>query len=128
MDAVSTAGDIYMKFSHNHFENEGQAREEIKALGLYELTTDVPAQKTEVHWHDHDSVFFILDGELEITVADTGKVHRCTKGSRVETPTRFLHSENTPGFRVVMGLSVAPDKLTKPVNKPADELTTRGGS
>ncbi len=107
-----------MKITHNHFTSEQEALAEINAVGYHSIVVDVPAGEAETHWHDFDSMTFILGGELELINEETGEVCKCAKGTRVVAPANLLHSEKTKGFRAVIGFNTDPEKLSQPINKP----------
>ena len=100
------------------FDNEEAALAEIAAAGYHAVTLDFPAETNTDHWHDFDSFVFILEGEVEITEAETGESYRCGAGTRVAAPGGVLHRETTDGYRAIIGFSVDPATLSQPVNKP----------
>jgi hypothetical protein len=103
--------------TENHFKTEEQALAEIAARGWHALTRDVVGTDEALHWHDFDTVVFIVNGTASATLED-GSVVTAGAGSRVEAPARLVHRD-TPGcrFRAVFGFSVSPSAFTQPVNK-----------
>ena len=111
-----------MQSDKTQFSTEQQALDEISAAGYHAVTLDIDANEVDAHWHDFSSMTFILEGNLEVIDIKSGVKHNCGKGSRIIAQSRELHSEKTDGFRAVIGLSVEPDTLTQPINKPAESL------
>lgn len=104
-----------------HFTTEEEALAEIAERGWCALSIDVAAEENDLHWHDFDSVLFVLDGTPRIELED-GTILTCGAGARVEATERVLHREAGPAYRAVFGFSVDPADMTQPVNKPAAEL------
>jgi len=107
--------------TERHFSTEEDALAEIADRGWHAVALDVPAQEEELHWHDFDSVVFVLDGTARAEFED-GSAMQCGAGARIEAPARVLHRAVSPAYRGVFGFSVDPVDMTQPVNKPADEL------
>lgn len=107
-----------MDIENNYFSDEASALAEIEAAGYFPITLDVPAESNEDHWHDFDSLVYILDGEITITDPKSGEACICSKGAKITAPRGVLHREQTPGHKALIGLSIDPEKLTQPVNKP----------
>lgn len=101
-----------------HFTGETEALAEIEAAGFYARVIDVPAENNELHFHDFDTKFYILDGGLTLTAGDTGAVHDVRPGDRIVAKAGWVHREQHHGFRAVFGFSVDPTTLTMPINKP----------
>jgi quercetin dioxygenase-like cupin family protein len=106
-----------MEVTHNHFSDESAALAEIEAAGYNPMTVDFPAETNSDHWHDFDSILFILDGELTLTNAQTGETCVCGVGTRLKAPRGVLHREQTEGYKALIGLSITPEEITQPVNK-----------
>jgi hypothetical protein len=103
-----------------HFTTEAEALAEIAKRGWYAVTVDVAAVDNDLHWHDFDSVNFILTGSHRVEFED-GSIMECGPGAKIEAPGRVVHRECSPAYRSVFGFSVAPDRMTQPLNKsPAD--------
>ena len=100
----------------NYFETAEQALEEIAAKGWhgFEVTLD---PEEDLHWHDFDSVVFILEGTASAEFAD-GSIEEASVGAKVEAPAGIVHRVVGESYRAILGLSVDPDELTQPVNKP----------
>jgi DNA-binding transcriptional MerR regulator len=94
--------------THDAFALEDEAMEAIRAAGFHPLRLDVPAETNEDHWHDFDSMIFVLEGENVVTVAATGETLVCGPGSRADFPRGVVHRENHEGYRALFGLSVDP--------------------
>ena len=106
------------KITRNHFSTEAEALVEIAEAKYFPLTIDVPAEKNDVHWHDFDTMLFMLDGALTATEAESGETFTVTKGDRVVATNGILHHENHNGFKAVFGFSADPSTFTMPINKP----------
>jgi hypothetical protein len=107
-----------MNIRNDHFSTEEEAVAEIKAAGYWPLTLEVPPEKNENHWHDFDSMLFVLEGELSVMEAETGESCVCIPGTRILAKAGVLHREEHNGFKAVIGFSVDPSTLTQPINKP----------
>jgi len=107
-----------MDIKHNYFSDEAEVLAEIAAAGYHPITLDFPAEANEEHWHDFDSMVYIVDGEITVFDTQTGERCVCGKGAMINAPRGVLHREETQGHRAIIGLSVKPEDLTQPVNKP----------
>ncbi len=107
--------------TEGHFTTEAEAFAEIAERGWYSIAVDVAAVDNELHWHDFDSVNFILEGSHRVQFAD-GSLMECGPGAKIEAPGRVVHRECSPAYRSVFGFSVEPAAMSKPVNKPPTEL------
>jgi quercetin dioxygenase-like cupin family protein len=107
-----------MDIEYNYFKNESEVLTEIEAVGYFPLTLDFPAESNEDHWHDFDSMVYILEGEITITEAETGESCTCGAGTKIMAPGGVLHREQTAGHKALIGFSIDPAELTQPVNKP----------
>lgn len=107
-----------MDIQFDYFFEEAEAVGEIEAAGYFPLALDFPAESNEDHWHDFDSMVYILDGEITLFDSQTGERCVCGKGTRIVAPRGVLHREETAGHRAMIGFSVDPSQLTQPVNKP----------
>ena len=99
--------------TQGYFSSKEEALAEIAARGWHALEHDAPAQEDELHWHDYDSVAFVLGGTCRIVFED-GSVIECGAGTRIEQPSG-----------VVFGFSVSLEGMTLPICKPAAELAAR---
>ena len=89
-----------------------------KEAGYYPVTVDFGAGTNAEQWCDFDSMVYIVDGEITVIDMQTGECCVCAKGTMINAPRGALHREETQGHRSIIGLSVKPDDLTQPVNKP----------
>lgn len=110
--------------TQGYFSTKEEALAEIADRGWHALEYDVPAQEDELHWHDYDSVAFVLGGTCQIVFED-GSVIECGAGARIEQPSGVLHHSGTCAYRSVFGFSVSLEEMTLPICKPAAELETR---
>ena len=102
----------------NHFSTEKEAVAEIKERGYWPLTLDFHAETNDSHWHDFDSVLFVLEGELGFTETGTGESCVCGPGTRIDAKAGVLHNEEHQGYKAVIGFAIDPATLTQPINKP----------
>jgi quercetin dioxygenase-like cupin family protein len=107
-----------MDIKHDYFSGEAEVLAEIEAAGFYPITMDFEAGTNAEHWHDFDSMVYIVDGEITVMDTQTGERCVCGRGAMIKAPRGVLHSEETLGHRAIIGLSVRPGDLTQPVNKP----------
>jgi mannose-6-phosphate isomerase-like protein (cupin superfamily) len=107
--------------TEGYFSTEEDALAEIADRGWHGVVIDVPAQEEELHWHEFDSVVFVVEGTARAEFED-GSVLQAGAGTRVEAPARILHRAVSPAYRGVFGFAVDPAEMTQPVNKPPAEL------
>lgn len=107
--------------SHDHFTEEDEALAEIESRGWFGLAMDVPAEDSGFHWHEFNTVIYLVDGSIEVQYPD-GRKDRCGPGTRVEASARLVHREVTTDYRAVYGWDVDPATMTQPVNKPPELL------
>lgn len=107
-----------MEIRENHFSTEAEAVAEIEAAGYWPLTLEFRPETNGDHWHDFDSMSFVLEGEVRVTLADTGESCICGPGARILAKSGVVHREEHRGFKAVIGFSVDPATLTQPINKP----------
>ena len=100
------------------FDDEAQAHEEIGAMGYHAMAFYFPAEENEFHWHDFDSVLYIIDRELTVWVDGGDESVNRQRGAKVVAAAGTVHIEQTPGYSAIIGFSVAPDSLTQPISKP----------
>ncbi len=106
------------------FALEDEAMNAIRAAGFHPLLLDVPPDTNEDHWHDFDSMIFVLEGENVVTVAATEETLICGPGSRADFPRGVVHRENHKGYRALFGLSVDPEiAFEGAYNKPPEAWT-----
>ncbi len=104
-----------------HFTTEAEALAEIAERGWFAVTVDVAAVDNGLHWHDFDSVNFILEGSHRVQLEDDS-ILECGPGAKIEAPGRVVHRECSPAYRSVFGFSVPPADMTRPLNKSPDDL------
>lgn len=100
-----------------HFEDEAQAYAEIEAMGYYPLALDFAKEESPFHWHDFDSVLYITDGEVRLTLEGDEKSVTCQRGAKIVASAGVVHREQTEGYSAIIGFSVPVAELTQPVNK-----------
>lgn len=122
-DIIQLAGETVSRITKTHdaFVREEEALAVIAAAGLHPLLLDVPPETSEDHWHDFDTMIFVLEGENVVIVAETGETLVCGPGTRTDFPRGAIHRERHNGYRGLYGLSVDPATLTGPVNMPVGE-------
>jgi hypothetical protein len=102
------------------FSTEAEALAIIDAAGFHPVFLDIPAETNENHWHDFDSIIFILEGENVLTEAATGRTFSCGPGSRIDFPRGVIHHEHHQGYRALFGVSVDPSMLGGSINLPPE--------
>ena len=107
-----------MNIEHNYFKTEEEVQAEIAELGYHPITLESGAESVGDHWHEFDSVVYILDGEITITESETGESCVCVPGTKITAPKGILHREESPGNKVTVGVAIPLDQITEPVNKP----------
>ena len=121
-DESNEGVDMGFVLTEAHFSTEDEALAEITARGLHAIGTfEVPAHENALHWHDFDSVIYVLDGTARVEFPD-GSAMQCGAGARVEAPAGTVHREASPAYRAVFGVSVEPAAMTQPVDKPVVAL------
>ncbi len=106
------------------FESESDALALLQSAGLHTMALAVPPVDNTSHWHHFDSVFFILEGSLELTDVASGITHQCSPGCRISVPAKALHYEHsTNGYRIALGTSVPASEFGEPVNLPPATLS-----
>ncbi len=106
------------------FSTQDEALAEIAARGWYSLEHDAVAQEDDLHWHDYDSVAFVLGGTCRIEFED-GSVMEGGAGSRIEQPSHVVHRSGNSAYRAVYGFAVSLEDMTQPICKPIDQLEGR---
>lgn len=106
------------QLTHGHKVTEEDAVAELKALGLFPVVVEVPPATNDFHWHDFDSIFYVLERGLDVTDYETGETITLVAGDRVQSPAGFAHRETHDGFKGVFGLSVDPTTLEFPLERP----------
>lgn len=103
--------------SHGHSLNADQAVAELEQLGLHTIVADVPPTDNAFHWHNFDSVFYILEGSLEV-MTPSGETYTLVAGDRVTAPGGGAHREKHNGYRAAFGFSVPLAELKFPLELP----------
>ena len=112
-----------IKVEYDCLDSEAEALELLDRSGLHTMTIAVPPVRNESHWHHFDSIFLILEGNLELTDSDSGITHQCGIGTRITVPARALHSEySAQGYRVALGTTVPASEFGEPVDRPPATL------
>jgi len=122
VDGIDKGAAVGFMLTEGYFSTEQEALAEIADRGWHSVAFDVPAEQNDLHWHDFDSVVFIVDGTARVEFED-GSAMECGAGARIEAPSRVLHREASSAYRAVFGFSVDPADMTQPVNKPVVERT-----
>ena len=104
--------------TYDCFSTEDEARAEIEAAGFHPIPVTFEPAKNEVHWHDFDSMVYVLEGHVTVTEEDTGDTCVCGPGTRIKATAGILHHEEHDGYKALIGLSCEPAKLTQPIDKP----------
>ena len=100
------------------FDDEAQAHAEIEAMGYHAMAFDFPAEENELHWHDFDSLTFIVAGELTVVDVEEGVTYTCGAGTKLVGQKGFAHCEKSEGYTAIIGFAQDPSTLTQPINKP----------
>jgi hypothetical protein len=103
---------------YSQFTDEATAFKEIEEAGYFPLTLDFAAESNENHWHDFDSLTYIIGGELTVTYPETEEVRVCSAGTKIIGNRGVLHREDTQGYKAIFGFSVDPRDFSQPINKP----------
>lgn len=98
--------------------SEQEAITEIEAMGFSALTMDVVGAEEDFHFHEFETVVYVLDGTAAAEYPD-GTVLEAGSGMVAKLPATTVHRD-VPGstYRGVFGFSVDPAEMTQPLNKP----------
>ena len=120
--ALGYHGRMGYTVSEGHIVTEAEALAEIEARGWYGLVRDVVVEEDEeLHWHDFDAVLYVLEGTAR-AATPTGTVE-AGPGTLAQATAGWVHGDIAgTTYRGVLGFSVDPAKMTKPVNKPPVDL------
>ena len=99
------------------FDDESTALKQIADVGFFSMTVDFPASARDVHWHDFDALVYVVEGQLILIDPETGKQEICDVGTKLTINRGLLHKEKTEGYRAIVGFSVNPAELSRPINK-----------
>jgi len=105
----------FMK-AEGHFTTKEQALAEIASHGWHAMEKRFSAED-ELHWHDFDSVAYVLEGTASAEYED-GTVEHAGAGCRVAAPAGIVHRNVGPDWHGIIAFAVHPSKLTQPINKP----------
>lgn len=119
----ATFADGMVEYTPGHIASEAAALAEIDAMGWHALVRDVAiAEDEELHWHDFDSVAFIISGTLRV-MDEKDELLEAGPGTRIRAAPGVLHREIAgAAYRVVFGFKIKLSEFTQPVNKPASTL------
>lgn len=109
-----------MKDVYTQFKDEATALAEIEEAGYFPLTLEIPPQGNEIHWHDFDSLTYILEGHLTVVYAESQEVRECPAGTKIVGNRTTLHREETKGYKALFGFSIDPSEFSQPINKPPE--------
>jgi hypothetical protein len=107
--------------TEGYFSTRQEALAEIAARGWHAVAYSVPAEETDLHWHDYEAVVFVLEG-ISRTVFEDGSVMEGGSGARIDQPSCVLHRSGSTAFKAVFGFSVSLEDMSQPIVKPASEL------
>ncbi|HEV3282366.1 MAG TPA: hypothetical protein VG032_12265 [Acidimicrobiales bacterium] len=112
-----------MKYTltEDSFSTKEEALAEIASRGWHALEYELPAQEDELHWHDYDSVTFVLEGVCRIVFAD-GSAMEGGPGTWIEQPSRVIHRSGNSAYHAVFGFSVSLEDMSQPICKPVADL------
>lgn len=106
------------QITHGHNITAEEALAELEALGLYAAVVDVPATENDFHWHDFDTIAYVLEGGLEVTEYETGEIINIVAGDRFQSGRGYVHRERHKGFKGVFGITADPTTLEMPLERP----------
>ena len=107
-----------MDIKHDYFTDEAEVLAEIEAAGYHAVPLEFGAETNPAHWHDFHALVYVTGGELTVTNEETGERCTCVRGSRINATRGVLHSEETSGYSATVGIPVAIERLTQPIDKP----------
>ena len=122
-DLIQLTGDtvVGIRKTHDAFALEDEALAAIRAAGFHPLLLDVPADTNDDHWHDFDTIIFVLEGENVVTDVSAGETLVCGPGRRIDFPRGVIHREDHQGYRAMFGFSVDPvTAFDGPLNRPPE--------
>lgn len=104
--------------SKDDFSSEAEALAKIAEMGWNPLVRDtVLAEDEPLHWHDFESVVFIISGTMRLA-DEEGAVTEVNAGSWFQGKPRRLHRELAgSNYRVVFGFKNKLSEFTMPINK-----------
>lgn len=102
--------------------SEEDALAEAAAMGFHAMAFDLVVEQDEaLHWHEFDSVTWVIDGTASAMTGDDELVE-VGPGCRIDAPAGFLHrSLAGPPARIVLATNLPYKAWTHPIDKlPAD--------
>ena len=99
--------------------DEEQAMAAVSEMGLHGLAMDMVGAEEDFHFHEFDTVLFVLSGKAAAEYPD-GEMLEAVPGTLARVPAGTVHRD-VPGveYRGVFGFSIDPADMTQPINKPA---------
>jgi len=101
---------------------EDEALAQAAEMGFHAMAFDLVVEEDEpLHWHEFDSVTWVIDGTGAFADAD-GNVTQVRPGCRVDAPAGWLHRNlaGTP-TRLVLCTNLPGERWTMPIDKdPVD--------
>ena len=109
------------RFTQNPPISEEDALAEAAKMGFHAIAYDSTAVDEPLHWHEFDSVTWVIDGTGAFA-DEHGNVTRVTPGCRLDAPAGWLHRSLAGGpARIVVSTNLAGHEWAMPVDKdPAD--------
>lgn len=101
---------------------EADALQQAADMGFHALAFDLVVEKDEaLHWHEFDSVTWVIQGTGAAVKGDNQKVE-LKPGCRIEAPAGFLHRGLAgPPLRVVLATNLPYREWTMPIDKDPAE-------
>ena len=120
--------------THNAFKTDEDVHGLAVARGFHYIkenrvkaVADDNPLKSEEHFHDFDTMVFIMEGSLDFVDYETGLHHRCGPGTLVEDIGHNRHAEAHGGFFSLTAYRVDPTTLEMPYVRPASLLAEKAG-
>ena len=88
---------------HGYGASEYQALAELSRDGFEAKVADYLPGRTEAHEHDYDICLHVLGGEFRVIEAESGAVHACGPGAKLQVPAGTRHFEDHGAVRLVVG-------------------------
>ncbi|MCR9277183.1 MAG: cupin domain-containing protein [Pseudomonadaceae bacterium] len=100
-----------ISIEHKAFEGRDGAMQDIRACGTWPTTfVSGKSDGLELHWHDHDVIAYVIEGETSFFDAEQDKHLPITAGDKVLIPRGTVHAEGPVAERIVY-LLATPDAL-----------------
>ena len=109
------------RFSQNPPISEEDALAQAAELGFHAIAYDSVDVDEPLHWHEFDSVSWVIDGAGAFA-DEHGNVTHVAPGCRLDAPAGWLHRNLAGGSsRVVVSTNLPGHEWTTPINKdPVD--------